>query len=142
MLMPSIFRDNFAEDMFDDFFRFPEHIVTQPTTMQVDVKEFDDKYEVDVALPGYKKEDIQAELKNGYLTISAKREENKDEKDDQGKYIRRERYTGSCKRSFYIGSQIKQEEIGASYEDGILKLSVPRKTKQPEVEENHYITIQ
>lgn len=142
MLVPSIFSNNFAEDMFDDFFQFPKKMMPQTTSMSVDVKEYDDKYELDVELPGYKKEEIKAELKKGYLTISAAHEENRDEKNDDGKYIRRERYTGSCKRSFYVGDQIRQEDVSAGFDNGVLKLTIPKLVKQPEPETNYYITIE
>lgn len=142
MLVPSIFSNNFAEDMFDDFFHFGTRTMPQIPSMNVDVKEFDDKYELDVELPGYNKEDIRAELNNGYLVISANHTENNDEKDKEGKYIKRERFTGSCKRSFYVGEQIKQEDIRAGFENGILKMAIPKITKQPEIEEKKYICIE
>ena len=132
MLMPSIFRDN----LFDDFMTNPWRMdfFSTPTSgqqlMSTDVKEQDGTYELDIELPGYKKEDVHAELNNGYLTISASKNENKDEKDEKGNYIRRERYSGSCSRSFYVGEQVKQEEIRAKFEDGILKLIVPKEDKK------------
>lgn len=142
MLVPRIFSNNFAEDMFDDFFNFGRGAVSQTPSMNVDVKEFDDKYELDVELPGYNKEDIQAELKDGYLVISANHDETNEEKDKDGRYIRRERFTGSCKRSFYVGEQVKQEDIRAGFENGILKMTVPKVAKQPEIEERKYIAIE
>ena len=85
---------------------------------------------------------MQAELKDGYLTITAKTENSNDEKDANGKYIRRERYSGTCSRAFYVGEDITQQDIGARFENGILKLSVPKKDAKPKVEENHFITIE
>jgi HSP20 family molecular chaperone IbpA len=145
MLMPSIFRDN----LLDDFFRFdtpmPEfHRTGGNEMMKTDIKEHEDGYELKVSLPGFKKEDIQAELKDGYLILSATTSTNNDEKDEKsGKYIRRERYTGSCSRSFYVGEELHQEDIKAKYEDGVLTLAIPKKEPaKPEVEEKKYIAIE
>ena len=110
--------------------------------MRTDIKETDAGFELDIDLPGYKKEDVQAELKDGYLTISAKTNTTREEKDENGKYIRKERYSGSCSRSFYVGEQLEQEDIKARFEDGILKVMVPKKEAKPAVEENRYITIE
>ena len=122
MLMPSIF----GENLFDDW---------------MDVKETDTSYELDVDLPGYKKEDVSAKLEDGYLTISASRNANNDEKDKEGRYIRRERFTGQCSRSFYVGEGVTQEDIKARFENGILKLSIP-KVEKKQVEEKKYISIE
>ena len=92
-------------------------------------------------MPGFEKGDIKAELKNGYLTISASSKKNNDEKDKEGKYIRRERYSGSCSRSFYVGEDIRQEDIKAKFEDGILRLSIPKKDAK-EVETKKTIAIE
>lgn len=109
--------------------------------MKTDVRETDSSYELAIDLPGFKKEDIQAQLKNGYLTISASKGLDKDETDKEGRYIRQERYTGQCCRTFYVGDGISQEEIRAKFEDGILKLSVPK--KQPKaIESSQYISIE
>ena len=145
MLMPSIF----SENLFDDFFGLERPAARYQRTnasdiMKTDVKEFETGYELDISLPGYKKEDIQAELKDGYLTINAQTSQNNDEKDDKtGKYIRRERYYGSCSRSFYVGEDVKQEDVKAKFEDGVLKLSIPKiEAKKPEVEEKKLISIE
>ena len=143
MLVPSIFDNNFMDDFFDDMFRFPYGKTTgRVPGMNVDVQEFDDKYQLDVELPGYAKEDIHADLKNGYLTISAQHSENRDEKDEDGRYIRRERYQGSCQRSFYVGTEVTQEDIHASFKDGVLKMEIPRKGAKPAVENKRYIQIE
>ncbi|MDD2980099.1 MAG: Hsp20/alpha crystallin family protein [Hespellia sp.] len=149
MLVPSIFEDNFTDDLFNDFFRSPFGrrdfgLSNSSLTggMSTDVQEFEDKYQLDLELPGYKKEDIQAELRDGYLTINAKHEENKDEKDEKGKFIRRERYSGQCQRSFYVGDAITQEDIKANFENGILKVEVPKKEAKPAVENKQYIAIE
>lgn len=147
MYMPSIFTTNFVDDMFDDMFRTPWGLTTTGANapsgaMSADVQEFDNRYQLDIELPGYKKEDIHAELKDGYLTISAERKEDKDEKDNDGKYIRRERYFGQSQRSFYVGEAVKQEDIHAAFENGILKLEIPKVKEQPKVEEKKFIAIE
>ena len=105
------------------------------------VKETEDSFEIDIDLPGFKKENVTARLENGYLTIQASKGLDKDKEDKEGKYIRRERYAGSCSRSFYIGEGVTQDEIRARFEDGILRLTVPKKDKK-QVEENKYISIE
>ena len=141
MLVPSIFGEDLFDTFFDDFKR-PARSNTNINVMRTDIKETDAGFELDIDLPGYKKEDVQAELKDGYLTISAKTNTTREEKDENGKYIRKERYSGSCSRSFYVGEQLEQEDIKARFEDGILKVSVPKKEAKPAVEENRYITIE
>ena len=135
-MLPSIF----GENLFDEFFANPFGMVnTAPAEealygkhgrnlMKTDVREMDNSYELDVDLPGFKKDEITVDLKNGYLTIGASKGLDKEEKD--GKYIRRERYAGVGSRSFYVGTAVRPEEIGAKYEDGILKLSVPKAVKK------------
>ena len=146
MLMPSIF----GESLFDDFFgevARPTRNVTMyssPSTsvMKTDIKETDTGFELDIDLPGYKKEDVKAQLKDGYMTISAKTHQENDEKDSNGKYVRRERFYGTCSRSFYVGEDITEEDIKAKFEDGILKISVPKKEAKPQVEKEKYIAIE
>ena len=144
MLMPSIFGENLFDDFMDGF-AFPtanwNYAKNTANVMKTDIKENDKGYELDVYLPGYKKEDVKAELKDGYLTISASNDNTKEEKDEDGKYIRKERYTGSVSRSFYVGKYVTEEDIHAKFENGILKLSVP-KVDAPKVEENKYISIE
>jgi len=145
MLMPSII----SNDFMDDFFgvphvtgfrsRFDQDFSRMMTT---DVKENDYDYQVDMNLPGFAKEDIKAELKDGYLTIKAETNQNNDEKDDDGTYIRRERYTGSCSRSFYVGDNVTQEDIKAAFKDGVLTLSIPKKEALPQKDETKYIAIE
>lgn len=146
MLLPSIFGENLFDDFFSDFARPVRNAVRYSApaaiAMKTDVRENENSYELDIDLPGYKKEDIQAELKDGYLTINAATNSEKDEKDDSGKYLRRERFYGSCSRSFYVGEAVSQEEIKAKFEDGILKISIPKKDAVPEVEEKKYIAIE
>ena len=145
MLMPSIFGENLFNDDWMDF-GFPEvdkalYGKHANNVMKTDVKETDTGYEVDIDLPGFKKDEINAQLDNGYLTISAAKGLDKDEKDKKGKYIRKERYAGAMSRSFYVGEAITQEDIKAKYEDGILRLSVPKKEAKA-VENKKYIAIE
>ena len=146
MLMPSIFGENLFDDFFNDFARPSRALMgySAPANhmMRTDIKETATDYELDIDLPGYDKKDVQAELKDGYLTVSAATRKNSDSKDENGKYIRRERYYGSCSRSFYIGENITRDEIKAKFENGILKLSVPKKEAKPAVETNQYIAIE
>lgn len=142
MLMPSILGERF----FDDFFGTPsrEYFVGNRSTnsmMQTDIAETDNSFEVTMNLPGFKKEDVKGELKDGYLIVSATTNTNNDQKDSEGRYIRRERYSGSCSRSFYVGDELTQEDISAKFEDGTLKISIPKKEKKPEVEQAKYIAI-
>ncbi len=143
MLMPSIF----GESLLDDFFGFPtlESRRTAGTTnglMQTDIKEDDNGYHVTMNLPGFSKEDVKGELKDGYLMITATTNSSNDTKDDDGKYIRRERYSGTCSRSFYVGEDVKQEDIKARFENGTLKLDIPKVQEKPKVEESKYISIE
>ena len=138
MLMPSIF----GENLFDDFMDFPFGGMKTNTMMKTDIRDMENSYELDIDMPGFKKEDIKAQLKDGYLTISASTNVNNEEKDKNGRYIRRERYAGSCSRSFYVGEAVKEEDIKAKFEDGILKLSVPKMDAKPQVEEKKYIAIE
>ena len=145
MLMPSIFGENLFNDDWMNF-GFPEvdkalYGKHAGHVMKTDVKETDAGYEVDIDLPGFKKDEISAKLENGYLTISAAKGLDKDEQDKNGKYIRKERYAGSMSRSFYVGEGVTQDDIKAKYEDGILRLVVPKKDNKA-VEGNRYISIE
>ena len=149
MLVPSIFGENLFDDFmdfpFDDDFwgrKNPLYGKNAKRMMKTDIRETDDSYELDVDLPGFKKDEIQASLENGYLTISAAKGLDKDDKDKEGKYIRQERYAGAMSRSFYVGDEVTQDEIKAKYEDGILKLSIPKKEKKPAVEQENHIAIE
>ena len=146
-MLPSIF----GEDLFDDFFGDPfEMMVPQSRNplygthaknlMKTDVRETEDSYELDIDLPGFKKEDVSVELKDGYLTIQAAKSLDKDEQKN-GKYIRQERYAGSMSRSFYVGEHITEEDIHPRYENGILSFSFPKENKKP-VEQKKYIAIE
>ncbi len=145
MLMPSIF----GESLFDDFmdgFAFPNidkklYGKHAANLMKTDVKEKDDTYEVDIDLPGFKKDEIQIQLENGYLTVSAAKGMNKEEKDKNGKYVRRERFSGNVRRSFYVGDKVQKEDIHPRYENGILSFAIPKAQKAVE-EKSNYITIE
>ena len=148
MLVPSIFTNS----LFDDFFDFP-YVDDKKTErklyghnaanlMKTDIQEYDDGYQLEIDLPGFKKDEVTAELNDGYITISAAKGLDKDEKDKKtGKYIRKERYAGSMSRSFYIGEGITQDEISAKYENGILQLKIPKKTDKAVAGKN-YIAIE
>lgn len=144
MMMPSIRNSFFNELMnpFDDMFHFASNLFdTDDFAMpKTDVKEVNGNYELDMELPGVKKEDINAKLENGYLTIQATQDNSRDEKDSEGNYIRRERYQGSFSRSFYVGDNVKQEDINASFDQGVLRLTIPK--NEIPTEENHYIRIE
>ena len=147
MLMPSIFGENLFDE-FDNWMDASFNDVDKAlygkhakNMMKTDVKETEKGYEVDIDLPGFKKDEIQLELNDGYLTISAEKGLDKDEEDEKKHYLRRERYAGSMSRSFYIGEGITEEDIHAKYEYGILKLSIPK--EQPKaVPEKHFISIE
>ena len=149
MLVPSIF----GENLFDDFMDFPFNDdfwgrnnplygKNAKRMMKTDIRETEGSYELDVDLPGFKKDEIKASLENGYLTISAAKGLDKDEKDKDCKDSRQERYAGAMSRSFYVGDEVTQEDIKAKYEDGILKLSIPKKEKKPAVEQDNHIAIE
>ena len=143
MLMPSIFGENLFDDFMEGFpFGSYRNASSFGSLMKTDIRDTNQGYELDIDMPGFRKEDIKAELKNGYLTIEAESHQEKNEKDDNGRYIRRERYSGSCRRSFYVGKEVTQEDIKAKFDNGILKLTVPKKEALPKKEENHYIAIE
>lgn len=135
-MLPAIFGENLFDEMFDDMMR-PMHSMEKAlygkharAIMKTDVRETDNSYEVDIDLPGFKKDEVNVQLEDGYLTVSAAKGLDKDEKDKQGKYIRQERYAGACSRSFYVGEAVQPGEVHAKYEDGILRIDVPKKETQ------------
>ena len=137
MLMPSIFRENLFDDWFD-FPEFPDFDKTErrlygrhaDRLMKTDVHEHDDHYEVDIDLPGFAKDEITLELNNGYLTVSAKKGLDHNQNDKKGKLIRQERYEGAMQRSFYVGDELTEEDIKASFQHGVLNLNLPKKEKK------------
>lgn len=136
-------RNRFGFNLFDDMFKdpfFSDHKEV-PHMMKTDIKEKDQDYIMDVDLPGYSKEEIVLDLENGYLTVSAHKNENKEEKDSDGKLVYQERYSGSCSRSFYVGDTVKEDDVKASYKDGILHLEFPKVVPQ-QVETKKRIAIE
>ena len=128
-------------DFFDDFFKDPFFETGDSSIMKTDIKEKENSYELDVDLPGYKKEDIKMHMEDGYLIINAKTNKENDEKDMNGKFIRKERFFGECSRSFYLGTDIKEEDIKANFHKGTINIEVPKKTKIEKEKEKKYIDI-
>ncbi|MGN1181154.1 MAG: Hsp20/alpha crystallin family protein [Suilimivivens sp.] len=144
MLMPSIFGENVFDDWMD--FSFPDidkklYGKHAKNVMKTDIRETDDGYELVVDLPGFKKDEIEVQLENGYLTISAAKGLDKDETDKQGRYLRQERFAGSMSRSFYVGEDFTEEDIHGKFENGILKLDIP-KVEAKKVEQKKHIAIE
>ena len=164
MLMPRLFGENLIDDMFDDMFDDVFDLPAIPNRemkkaqkklygrhaarlMKTDVRDHDDHYEIDMDLPGFAKDEISVELKDGNLIVSAakslEKEDGKDGEKKNGKYMRKERYSGSMSRSFYIGDNVKQDDIHAKYENGVLRLCIPKpEPAKPQVEEKKYIAIE
>ena len=150
-MLPAIFNENLFDNFFDDDFYMPSVFGGKndplygkhaKNVMKTDVRETDNSYELDIDLPGFKKEDVSLKLDSGYLTISAAKGLEKDEKEKKdGKYIRRERYEGQCSRSFYVGDGIQAKDVNAKFEDGILRLQLP-KNEAKKLENNKYIAIE
>ena len=144
-MLPSIFGENMFDDFFDGGFfgaHNPLYGKHGRNLMKTDIHEKDGAYEIAVDLPGFKKDEISIDVKDSYLIISAEKGLDKDEKDKEGSYIRRERYAGSVSRSFYVGDAVTEEDIHAKYEDGILKLSIPKKAPKAVEEKDGYIAIE
>ena len=131
--MPSIFGESLFDDWFDDIDRQMQHMDRRlygrnaKREMKTDVREKEDGYEIDMDLPGFKKDQVELSLENGYLTVTANKGFDKDEKDKQGRMIRQERYAGSMQRSFYVGDNMTEEDVKARFEDGVLHLNLPKK---------------
>lgn len=143
MLLPSIFGDNLFDEFMDDMFPANTRKTYRqlPSIMRTDIRETDDSYVLDVDLPGFKKEDVKLQLKDGYLNITASTQSTDEENDDQGKFLRRERYTGAMERSFYVGEDLTEEDVKARFEKGVLTLTLPK--EQPKkIEEPKFIAIE
>ena len=151
MLMPSIFGENLFDDFFTPFYyddkdekkaekKLYGH--RAQNLLRTDIKETKEGYELVVDVPGFKKDEVKVALKDGYLTVSAAKGLDKDEEDKKGHYIRQERYSGAMSRTFYVGKDLTQEDIKAKFEDGVLKLTVPKIEKKPEEPKSKYITIE
>ncbi len=149
MYLPEIFNNDLFNDVFDfPFYGRNNKVAGEPKfsglstgLMKTDIKDVENGYELAIDLPGFKKEDIKVSLDKGYLTVSAENTVNNDEKDENGRYIRRERYMGSCSRSFYVGRDYTVADVKAKYEDGILKLDIPKRDKAVE-EKEKYVAIE
>ena len=145
MLMPTRnnrFFNNLMLDPFDAFFDNTPMQKSTPALMRTDIRETDAGFELTIDLPGFGKDDVRAELKDGYLTISAQTATETEDKDDAGTWVRKERFTGSCRRSFYVGEDVQEEDIHAKFEQGLLKVSVPKKQPQPKLDEARVIAIE
>ena len=127
-------------DLFDEMFNDPFFTRGENKLMKTDIKEKHDHYELEVDLPGYEKENIKIEIEDGYLTVHASANSTNEEK-EEGKFVRKERYIGSCSRSFYVGEDVKQEDIKASFRNGTLKIEIPKKEEKKEIEKKKYIEI-
>lgn len=153
MLMPSIFGENLFDDFFNDFPFYNDRDMKKverklyghraKNLMKTDIKEKSDSYILEMDLPGFKKDEIQVSLENGYLTVQAARGVDKDEQEKKtGRYIRQERYAGACERSFYVGDDLTQDDIKGEFHHGVLKLTIPKKEAKPAVEQSKYISIE
>ncbi len=147
MMLPDILGENLFDDWmntFDIFSRGQNPLFGKraKNIMKTDVRETEKSYELDIDLPGFKKDEISAVLEDGYLTVSASKGLDKDEKDKKGNYIRKERYAGAMSRSFFVGNGVTEDEVKAKYEDGILRLSIPKKSENPSVESKKLIAIE
>ena len=151
MMMPSIFGENLFDDDWmnfpfeQDFWgkKNPLYGKHAKNMMKTDIREHDEGYEVDIDLPGFKKDEVQVELRDGYLVVSAEKGLDEDEKDKKsGKYLRRERYAGSCQRSYYVGKDTTEDDIKAHFEHGMLTVTVAKKEAKPAVEEKKHIAIE
>ncbi|WEV64635.1 MULTISPECIES: Hsp20/alpha crystallin family protein [unclassified Bifidobacterium] len=148
-MFPALMHDAFS-DLFDDPFfagwgdssNRMGNPISSANMMKTDVRETDKAYDVSIDMPGFNKDDIALELHDGYLTVSAKRDESHDEKNDEGKWLRRERYAGTCSRSFYVGDEVKESDVHANYKNGTLSLEIAKVQPAPKVEAKHQIAIE
>lgn len=149
MMMPSIFGENLFDDFMNDF-AFPAFQDVDKALygkhaknlMKTDVKDTKDGYEVDIDLPGFKKDEIKIQLNNGTLTVSAAKGLDKDEEDKEKKYVRRERYAGAMSRSFYVGDHVTEEDVHPKYENGILSFTIPKKEQKTVEQKDKFIAIE
>ncbi len=149
MLAPSIFEENFMDDLFGfpymkDFENMEKKLYGRKASrmMKTDIREKDNNYEVIIDLPGFKKEEIEVELNDGYITISASKGLEKDGNDKKGKLLRQERYAGSMQRSFYVGENIEKDDVEATYRHGVLTLTIPKKAQEKKLPEKNLIAIE
>lgn len=139
MMMIPRRRNNY--DLWDEMFNDPFFTGESNKIMKTDIKEKKDKYLIEMDLPGYEKDNIKIEIEDGYLSIHATAKSSNDEKDDDGEFVRKERYFGECSRSFYVGDDITEEDIKASFKNGTLKIEIPKKEAKKELPEKKYIAI-
>ena len=137
MLLPTIFGNEFFDDMmsfprFEDFGDVDRKLYGRHAdrVMKTDVTEHEDRYEIDIDLPGFKKDELELSLQNGYLTVTAAKGLDKDEKSAEGKLIRQERYAGAMQRSYFVGKELTEEDIKAKFENGVLSLNIPTKDER------------
>ncbi len=148
MYYPTLLNDSFVEDLLDGIFKYPYDVKTKaeahPLTgrMITDIKEYDDKYQLDMELPGFTKDDVKVELKEGYLVINAERNENNEEKDEDVKFIRKERYYGKMSRRFYVGKDMTKEDIKARFANGVLTMDIPKLPEKPAEDKIDIIDIE
>jgi HSP20 family protein len=153
MLMPSIFEENLFDDFMNDFPFYNDKDMRKmerklyghhgKNMMKTDIRETDSSYELEMDLPGFKKDEVKVSLENGYLTVSATKGLNQDEKEKKtGRYICRERYMGACERSFYVGEDVSEDDIKGEFRHGILKLTIAKKEVKSELNQNKYISIE
>lgn len=146
-MLPTIFDNTALDDVFSDpFFTQPVPqqftAMTAPTSMNTDIKETDKGYELAIDMPGFNKDEVKVEVKNGYLNVTGSHTENKDEKGQDGKYLRRERYSGSTSRSYYVGDSITSKDVHAKYENGTLTLSLPKVEDHQVEDDSHRVAIE
>ena len=144
MLYPSIFKNSFFNDFtgLADFPSFSGMGASGNSLMKSDIKDSGDKFEIEVDLPGFKKDDVKLQLKDGVLSIEASTENSTEEKNEEGKYLKRERFYGTCTRNFYVGDAVSQDDIKAKFDNGVLAITVPKIEKKPQIEENYFIQIE
>ena len=134
--------DQLMSDPFDAFFGGAPMQHATPNLMRTDIKETEGAFEIVIDLPGFKKEDVQADLKEGVLTVTAKTSTETSDEDPKGTYVRKERFTGQCRRSFYVGEDIEEADVKAKFDNGTLQINVPKKQEQPKLEESRSIAIE
>ncbi len=133
---------DFMLDPFEAFFDGPASSTQTSSLMRTDIKEKNGGFQMTIDLPGFKKEDVQAELKEGYLTITAQTKTETEDKDEKGTFIRKERFSGKCSRTFYVGDEVEESDIKARFENGTLLIDIPKKQEQPKLEEKRTIAIE
>lgn len=140
MMIPRKNSFDLFDEMFDDPFMERGFFKKENSIMKTDIKEKDGNYVLEIDMPGYDKEDIKIELEKGYITVTANKESNKEEEDKKSHYIHKERFYGSCSRSYYVGDKLTEDQIKASFKNGMLTLTFPKNSEE-KIEEKKYIQI-